>query len=53
MFRKRLRAGAVITVAVTAPNTVGRVKRLTIRRKQQPPRPDALHVPGADNPSKR
>ena len=49
---ERLRPGAVITVAVTAPNTVGRVKRLTIRRSNNPRVQTLCMVPGADNPSK-
>jgi hypothetical protein len=32
LFRKRLRTGAVVTIAVTTPNTIGRVKRFTNRR---------------------
>jgi hypothetical protein len=51
MFRKRLRSGAVVTVAVTAPNTVGRVKRYTMRRGK--PRIQTLClVPGAPEPAR-
>ena len=32
LFRKRLRNGAVVTIAVTTPNMIGRVKRFTNRR---------------------
>ena len=52
MFRKRLRPGAVITVAVTAPNTVGRVKKLTIRRSHTPRSQTLCLVPGARKASK-
>ena len=52
MFRRPLRSGAVVTVTVTAPNTVGRVKRYTIR-KGRPPRSQTLClVPGAATPSR-
>jgi hypothetical protein len=51
-FRKRLRPGAKITVAVTAPNTVGRVKRLTIRRGHTPKSTSLCLVPGARKPSR-
>jgi hypothetical protein len=53
MFRKRhLPPGAVITVQVTAPNLVGRVKRLTIRRNKVPRVQNRCLIPGADKPSK-
>jgi hypothetical protein len=52
MFRKRLRPGAVITVAVTAPNTVGRVKRLTIRRGHTPRVSTLCWIPGERKPSR-
>ena len=32
MFRKRLRVGAVVYVAVSTPNAVGKVRKLSIRR---------------------
>jgi hypothetical protein len=51
MFRKRLRPGAVVTVMVTAPNTVGRVKQLTIRRNAAPRTKTLCLVPGAAKPS--
>ena len=50
MFRKRLRVGAVVYVAVTTPNAVGKVRKLSIRR-------DAVRgqtlcqAPGAAEPS--
>jgi hypothetical protein len=47
LFRKRLRPGAVITVSVTAPNMVGRVKKLTIRRDATPRVQTLCVVPGA------
>jgi hypothetical protein len=53
MFRKRrLRAGATITVTVTAPNTVGRVKRYKIRRKGSPRSKTLCLVPGESHASK-
>ena len=52
LFRKRLRPGAVITVAVTAPNTLGRVKKLTIRRSHTPRSQTLCLVPGAPTPTK-
>lgn len=36
MFKRRLRPGARIEVAITAPNTVGKVVRFTIRRGHSP-----------------
>lgn len=51
MFRKRLRPGAVITVTVTTPNTVGRVKKLTIRRGHTPRITTLCLVPGETRPS--
>jgi putative metal-binding protein len=47
MFRKRLRPGAVVTVTVTAPNTVGRVKKFTIRRAGKPRTQTLCLVPGS------
>jgi hypothetical protein len=47
MFRKRLKPGAVVTVSVTAPNMVGRVKRFTIRRSHTPKIANLCLVPGA------
>ena len=52
MFRRPLRAGAVVTVTVTAPNTVGRVKRYTIRRGKPPRSQTLCLVPGAAAPSR-
>jgi hypothetical protein len=52
LFRKRLRPGAVISVSVTAPNTVGRVKKLTIRRSNTPRVQTLCLIPGAAKPSK-
>jgi hypothetical protein len=51
LFRKRLRPGAVVTVAVTAPNTVGRVRQLTIRRNAAPRSKTLCLVPGASKPT--
>ena len=48
LFRKRLRTGAVVTIAVTTPNTIGRVKRFTNRRRQAPRRRRSACSPGAD-----
>jgi hypothetical protein len=39
-------------VQVTAPNLVGRVKRLTIRRNKVPRVQNRCLIPGADKPSK-
>jgi hypothetical protein len=50
MFRKRLRVGAVIDVAVTTPNAVGKVRRLTIRRKEVKARTLCL-TPGTVDPA--
>ena len=33
-FRKRLRVGAVVSIAVTTPNAVGKVRVLTVRKKR-------------------
>ena len=46
VFRKRLRAGAVVSVTVTAPNTVGRVRRYTIRRGGKPRTRSLCLLPG-------
>ena len=34
VFRQRLRVGAVVTIAVTTPNAVGKVRVLTVRKKR-------------------
>jgi hypothetical protein len=52
MFRKRVKAGATITVEVSATNTVGRVKKYTIRRKGDPRIQTLCLVPGAAKPSR-
>ncbi|HEY6891267.1 MAG TPA: putative metal-binding motif-containing protein [Solirubrobacter sp.] len=52
MFRKRLKAGATITVEVSATNTVARVKRYTIRRKGDPRTQTLCRAPGAPNPTR-
>jgi hypothetical protein len=52
MFRKRLRPGAVITVQVTATNRVGKVKRLTIRRRQDPRSQTLCLPPGSQQPTR-
>jgi len=51
LFRKRLRNGAVVTVTVTAPNTVGRVKRFTNRKGKLQSKTLCL-APGAPKPAK-
>ena len=51
MFRKRLRVGAVIDVAVTTPNAVGKVRRLKIRRKAVKAQTLCL-TPGTADPAK-
>ena len=48
---KRLRPGAVVTVAVTATNTIGKVRQLTIRRNDAPRSKTLCWVPGAPKPS--
>jgi hypothetical protein len=53
MFRKRrLRSGAVVTVTVTAPNRVGRVRKYTIRRKGKPRTRTLCLAPGASKATK-
>ena len=52
LFRKRLRPGAVITVTVTSPNTIGRVKKLTIRRNAAPRVQTLCLAPGAQTATK-
>jgi Putative metal-binding motif len=51
MFRKRLKPGATITVEVAAVNTIGRVKRYTIRRKGDPRTQTLCRAPGAAKPT--
>jgi hypothetical protein len=51
LFRKRLRNRVVVTVAVTTPNMVGRVKRFTNRRGKFVSQTLCL-APGAQKPSK-
>jgi hypothetical protein len=52
LFRKRLKADASVTVEVTAPNTVGRVKRYTVRRKGDPRIQTLCRAPGAAKPTR-
>jgi hypothetical protein len=53
LFRKRLRSGVTLDVAITAPNTVGKVMRYRIKRGKLP-RGESLCVPvGATKPQKR
>jgi hypothetical protein len=51
LFRKRLKAGASLTVTVTAPNTVGRVRKFTIRRRGKPRSQTLCLAPGAPTPT--
>jgi hypothetical protein len=51
MFRHRLRPGARIEVAITAPNTVGKVVRFTIRRGHTP-RTQTLCLPPGGSPGR-
>jgi hypothetical protein len=48
---RRLRAGAVVEVRVTAPGKVGKVVRFTIRKQKLPAVRTLCLVPGADRPS--
>jgi hypothetical protein len=53
LFRKRLRSGVTLDVAITAPNTIGKVMRYRIKRGKLP-RGESLCVPvGATKPRKR
>jgi hypothetical protein len=53
LFRKRLRSGVTVDVAITAPNTIGKVTRYRIRRGKLP-RGQSLCVPvGTTKPRKR
>ena len=49
-LRKTLRAGTVIEVRVTKPNTIGAVKRLTVRRNKNPTITTRCLPPGAKRP---
>ena len=51
-LRKRLRAGTVIEVRVTKPNTIGAVKRLTVRRNKNPTITTRCLPPGAKRPAR-
>ena len=51
-LRKRLRAGTVIEVRVTKPNTIGAVKRLTVRRNRNPTITTRCLPPGAKRPAR-
>jgi hypothetical protein len=50
-FRHRLRPGARVEVVITAPNSVGKVKRFTIRRGHLPRSQTLCLAPGAAKPS--
>src|SRR3954452_18830511 len=50
-FRKRLRVGAVVSIAVTTPNAVGKVRVLTVKRKRVVGRTLCL-PPGAVTPTR-
>ncbi|HEX6024727.1 MAG TPA: putative metal-binding motif-containing protein [Solirubrobacter sp.] len=52
MFRRPLRPKAVVTVTVTAPNMIGRVKRYTIRKNKAPRSRTLCLVPGVPAPSR-
>jgi hypothetical protein len=51
MFRKRLRVGAKVSVSVTTPNAVGKVRELTIRPRKVKGKTLCL-APGAVDPAK-
>jgi hypothetical protein len=51
MFKRRLRPGARIDVAISAPNTVGKVVRFTIRRGHTP-RTQTLCLPPGGKPGR-
>jgi hypothetical protein len=51
LFRKRLKAGAVLTVTVTTPNAIGRVRQITVRRKGKPRSKTLCLNPGVQTPS--
>jgi hypothetical protein len=51
LFRKRLKVGARVTIAVTAPNAVGKVRELRVRRNDIRARTLCL-APGAVTPTK-
>ena len=50
MFKRRLRSGARIEVAITAPNTVGKVVRFHLRRGHSPSTSTLCLPPGAAKP---
>jgi Putative metal-binding motif len=50
VFRKRLRVGAVVSIAVTTPNAVGKVRVLTIRKRRVVGKTLCL-APGAVTPT--
>jgi hypothetical protein len=53
LFRNRtLRAGAIVEVRVTAPNSIGKVVRFEVRRRQVPQARTLCLAPGAANASK-
>jgi hypothetical protein len=50
LFKRRLRAGAVLEVRLTAPETAGRVIRFTMRNGRQPQKTSLCLAPGAKRP---
>ena len=50
-FERRLRAGVVISVSVTRPDTIGKYTRFAIRRRRAPLRRDQCLAPGARRPT--
>jgi hypothetical protein len=49
---RKLRPGAVIQVRVTAPGTIGKIQRITVRRRKDPKRITLCLEPGSPKPSK-
>ena len=50
--KKRLRVGTVVEVRITAPQSIGRVVRITVRKKSVSPATTLCLQPGATTPKR-
>jgi hypothetical protein len=52
LLKRRLKAGAVLEVRLTAPNAIGRVIRFRMRKGRLPKRSNLCLPPGAATPGR-
>jgi hypothetical protein len=52
LIKRRLRAGAVLEVRLTAPGTIGRVTRFRLRKGHPPKKVNLCLPPGAKTPAR-